>query len=190
MGVQDNSGSIVASYATGDVSGGNGNNNIVGGLVGWQKSGSITACYATGNADGGDNNIDNVGGLVGLQQLSGSITASYATGETDGRNGTNDRVGALIAVYQSGSITASYGFGSVVNGITNLGIDGSPPVSSADMLTETNVGAIWTNDTFPVGAWQFGSGTAPVLLYNDYDGSGSTYGCSGTPTILLPNCGM
>ena len=59
-------GSITASYATGDADGGDGNADIVGGLVGFQGSGSsITASYATGDADGGDGTNDCVGGLVG-----------------------------------------------------------------------------------------------------------------------------
>ena len=59
------SGSITASYATGDADGGAGDSDNVGGLVGYQFSGSITASYATGDADGGDGVGDNVGGLVG-----------------------------------------------------------------------------------------------------------------------------
>ena len=56
MGRQN--GSITGSYATGNADGGAGDQDFVGGLVGWQDSGSITASYATGNADGGDGDGD------------------------------------------------------------------------------------------------------------------------------------
>ena len=85
---------ITASWATGDVVGGNGGDNV-GGLVGWQQSGTITASHATGDADGGAGG-DNVGGLVGLQQ-SGTITASHATGDADGGAG-GDNVGGLVGL--------------------------------------------------------------------------------------------
>ena len=51
--VGENSGTITASYATGDANGGGGDENHVGGLVG-DNNGTITASYAIGNADGGD----------------------------------------------------------------------------------------------------------------------------------------
>ena len=193
VGSQSFNGSITACYATGNVDGGNGGNNqSLGGLVGQSRS-SITACYATGNVDGRDR-IDDVGGLVGTIS-GGSITASYATGAVDGGEGDGDDVGGLVGDSSSGSITASYGFGSVVGENTNSGTDGNPPVANAMLLTLSNAGTnadgdfIWNDaDSDTMGAWQFGSG-APKLFYNDYDGSGSTYGCSGTPTILIPNCG-
>ena len=53
---------IIASYATGSVSGGN---SIVGGLVGYNRIGAaITASYATGSVRGNSS----VGGLVGYNQ--------------------------------------------------------------------------------------------------------------------------
>ena len=84
-------GSIIASYATGNVDGGNGK-DFVGGLVGDRYEGTIVASYATGNANGGTGNMDKVGGLVG-EQGRGSVTASYAFGmvagdETIGNTGS------------------------------------------------------------------------------------------------------
>ena len=109
------SGSIRASYATGNADGGAGDQDFVGGLVGRQDGGSITASYATGNADGGDGVQDAVGGLVGLQF--GSISASYATGNADGGDGNSGRVGGLVGEQGSGgSITASYATGNADGG--------------------------------------------------------------------------
>ena len=116
-------GSITGSYATGDADGGAGIFDSVGGLVGFKQSGSITASYATGNADGGDGNSDYVGGLVGRQQF-GNIRASYATGNADGGDGNSDRVGGLVGFNDFGSIRASYSFGSKVGG-ENAGVDGT-----------------------------------------------------------------
>ena len=91
-------------------------------------------------------------------------------------------VGGLVGEQQSGSITASYGFGAG-------GIDGNPPVIDASLLTLANAGAVWDEDASnTAGAWQFGSGT-PKLLYHDYDGSGGTYGCGSGTNIVFTNCG-
>ena len=103
-GLQRNS-TITASHATGDVGGGAGNGDIVGGLVGWQQSGAITASHATGDVDGGVADTgDIVGGLVGRWD-SGAITASYATGDVDGGAGSSDRVGGLVGQQYGGAIT-------------------------------------------------------------------------------------
>ena len=117
------SGSIRASYATGNADGGDGNLDAVGGLVGVQGNGRITVSYATGNADGGAGNTDLVGGLVGWQfgsiTGSGSITASYATGNADGGDGNSDRVGGLVGVQGNGRITVSYATGDADGGAGN-----------------------------------------------------------------------
>ena len=63
--VGSNQGAIVASYATGDPHGGDGDEDSVGGLVGYHSTGTITASYATGDPHGGDGDDDRVGGLVG-----------------------------------------------------------------------------------------------------------------------------
>ena len=178
VGNQNLNASITASYATGDVSG----SNNVGGLVGAQTgaNSSITASYATGDVSGNDG----VGGLVG--GAFGSITASYAIGDASGRNNVGGLVGgAFVSI-----TTNNYGFGLVMGG---SGIDGDPPlgVSNATQLTLSNAGSAWSNATLnTAGAWDFGDSTmAPRLLFNDYDGSGDNYGCSGTPPALVPNCG-
>ena len=90
-----NSGSIVASYSTGTVSGG----QCVGGLVGWNFEGSIAASYNTGMVSGGQC----VGGLVGWN-VEGSIAASYSTGTVRG----GQFVGGLLGWNAEGKINASY----------------------------------------------------------------------------------
>ena len=54
LGVQQ-SGSITASYATGDVAGGAGDNDTVGEVLGARIGGSITASYGFGMTNGGRN---------------------------------------------------------------------------------------------------------------------------------------
>ncbi len=112
---KQNSGSITASYATGDTTGGNGESSYLGGLVGWQVGGGlITASYATGDAAGGGR-VGRGGGLVGYQQ-DGLITASYATGDVSGVGGNGDSLGGLVGWQTDGSITASYATGNVDGG--------------------------------------------------------------------------
>ena len=67
---------IIASYATGSVSG----NESVGGLVGFHQLGDIRASYATGSVSGNEN----VGGLVGFRD-DGTATDSYHDSQTTGR---------------------------------------------------------------------------------------------------------
>ena len=57
------SGTLTASYATGDVNVGNGYDDHVGGLVGSMWSGTLTASYATGTVNGGFRGW--LGGLYG-----------------------------------------------------------------------------------------------------------------------------
>ena len=112
-------GNIIASYATGDVNGGEntaGNADYVGGLVGRLENGSIISSYATGNAHGGGiENSDSVGALVG-EQNSGSIIGSYATGGANGGDGATESVGALVGRQHGGSIIGSYATGDANGG--------------------------------------------------------------------------
>ena len=113
--VGNNVGSIIASYATGSADGGVGASENVGGLVG-SNAGTITASYATVNANGGDGGFDQVGGLVGRNET--TIIASYATGIADGGAGNDeDYVGGLVGIATADSnITASYATGDADGG--------------------------------------------------------------------------
>ena len=184
---------ITASYATGNADGGDGDFDNVGGLVGFNRR-TITASYATGNADGGDGNNDYVGGLVGFHG-DGSrsmITASYATGNADGGDGSDDRVGGLVG-FNQGTITASYGFGTVTG--EEIGVNRSSDassdttVSSASALTEMNSSTTEAN-RWIARVWDFGTDSqVPVLKWiTGYNSSGATeeakYPCD---EALLPD---
>ena len=93
VGFNNDNGSIVASYATGDANGGAGDDEV-GGLVGYNE-GSIVASYATGAANGGAGGFNSVGGLVGINN--DSIVASYATGAANG-GARDDDVGGLVGI--------------------------------------------------------------------------------------------
>lgn len=94
-----NEGKIDSSYATGAASKG----FYVGGLVALNFGGQISNSYATGSATGG---TTNTGGLVGAN--TGSVTDSYSTGVVTGSLGTD--IGGLVGLDNSsaGSISATY----------------------------------------------------------------------------------
>ena len=103
--VASNYGSIINSYATGNITEG----ESVGGLVG-SNYGSIINSYATGNITEGES----VGGLVG--QNHNRIINSYATGNvTDGQT-----VGGLVGENRN-IITNSYATGNVTGSVNSVG---------------------------------------------------------------------
>ena len=196
-----NLGTIIASYARSNtVNGGQGTSDRVGGLVGW-NIGTIIASYAGGIADGGTDSYDKVGGLVGYNANNhASVIASYATATADGGAGTGNSVGSLVGVNSttsiginppvttSGTITASYGFGSTTNvgtaGVSDSGDRPSGLVSATQSTTAliTAVASQWNDDDHNTqDAWHFGTTVqAPALQYADYDGAGTEYGCGNT----------
>ncbi len=105
-----NSGSIIACYSTGTVTGG----NSVGGLVGYNDDGLITACYSTGTVIGNKT----VGGLMGGNEQ-GAVSACYSTGAVTGDSGVGGLVGG-----NGGSITACYSTGTVTGNATVGGLVG------------------------------------------------------------------
>ena len=111
---------ILASYATAAANGDGGNDQGIGGLVGVNNDGNIIDSYATGAVNGGAGN-DNVGGLIGwdqnTEQYYYSLLCHWKCGW--GHWQLTDRVGKLTA-RNSGTITASYGFGSTRNGTARL----------------------------------------------------------------------
>ena len=195
--------SVTASYATGTVDGGMGN-DTVGGLVGHNSTWAVIfASYATAAVNGGAGDQDIVGGLVGENansQTGGFIAASYATGDVDGGTGTDDSVGSLasgigIDPVPTGGVTASYGFGTVINanilanngttppqGITGSGIAAARQLTAPGTATTTAVDATWSDATEnTLNAWHFGNTIqAPALQYADYDGAGTLFGCGNT----------
>ncbi len=108
-------GTILGSYATGSISGDDGYNDSIGGLVGYHiNNSSILSSWATGDVDGGDGS-DYVGGLIGLS-IGSKIAASYATGNVNGGPGDEDAVGGLVGWKVGGSIAASYATGAINGG--------------------------------------------------------------------------
>ena len=110
-----NSGSILNSYAAGNVRASSGDHAYAGGLVGY-NSGDILNSYATGNvsATGGSYSGDYAyaGGLVG-RNSGGSITNSYATGEVSATSSYSGAYAGGLVGYNDGSITNSYATGNV-----------------------------------------------------------------------------
>ena len=100
------------------VYGGTGNNDRVGGLVGYNNGGRIIVSHATGSAGGGRGDDDRVGGLVGYNN-GGTITASYARTDPDGGDGDRDFVGGLLGQNENGVLTATYATGSADGGDGN-----------------------------------------------------------------------
>ena len=122
------------------------------------------------------------------------------TGDPDGEEGANDSIGGLVGYQNDGSITSSYGFGTVslANG-EFIDTSGAPPsdVTSASGLTQTNSGDSDTNK-WSTDAWDFGtSSQAPALKYVDNyelgdhdsdDTTPDTYAYTCTPkTVFLPS---
>ncbi|MEK6959116.1 MAG: GLUG motif-containing protein [archaeon] len=131
--VGSNSGSIIDSYAIGDVNVASmnvGYNTITagdhaGGLVG-RNIGSITESYASGKVDGNGN----AGGLAGFNN--GSVSDSYALGDVNGSN----YIGGLVGYLDSGgSVLRAYSIGDVngigyVGGLVGVGVAGTSVTSS------------------------------------------------------------
>ena len=182
-------GSILVSYATGNVNGG----LHVGGFVGSiGNNGSIIASYATGNVLESTGSF--VGGFTGSHY--GNFTASYSIGNVD--VGASGAVGRLIGFRISTAIINSYGFGDVTGETPNT--HGSPPsdATTASDLTLAIAGVTWNQaSSNTLGAWDFGDATQnPALKFADYDGSGNDFACRENPagsttdsTIYIPHCG-
>ena len=176
-------GSITASYVTGNVDGGSGNQDRVGVLVGAQFGGSIVASYATGNAYGRGGNNDRVGVLVGWQQ-NGSITASYATGNADGGGGDNDSAGALVGWQHGGSITASYATGNADGG-------GGNNDSAGALVGRQEGGSIRASYATGYAAGGDGSGDSAGALVGRKNGGtiAASYGFGSTMAELAGDAG-
>ena len=103
--VGENVGSIIASYATGTVTGTLAQENgFVGGLVGYSL-GNISGSHATGKVVGAGSRV---GGLVGYS--AGFVSNNYATGAVSG----NENVGGLVGLNDdAGRVSRSSATGTV-----------------------------------------------------------------------------
>ncbi len=81
----NNGGTIIASYATGNVSS-NATRAWDGGLVGRNNNGTITASYSTGTVGSSSGANKNRGGLVGTNEGSSTVTTSYWDTTTSGKS--------------------------------------------------------------------------------------------------------
>ena len=147
-----NRGTIMNSYATGDVSG-IGNFSSVGGLIGFNRDGTITNSYATGSVSGNAG----IGGLVGFNR-DGSITNSYATGSVSGNSDVGGLVGenegTIMNSYATGSVSGNSDVGSLVGANFNGIITNS--YATGSVSGNSDVGGLvgWNfNDTITNSYW-------------------------------------
>ena len=156
--VGENWGSILSSYSTSEVSGGDSSSNI-GGLVGYNfNGGSISNSYSTGQVSGGAGSF-NIGGLVGGAEI-GSISNSYSTGAVSGDAGSSN-IGGLAGWNNGGSINNSYSAGAVSGGA------GSSNIGS---LVGYNYNGGSISNSFSAGAVSGGAGSYQIgglVGYND-----------------------
>ena len=132
-----NHGSIINSYATGEVFG---SNSSIGGLVGSNGySGSIRSSFVDAEVSG----QVAVGGLVGLHI--GRITNSYATGTVSLTSESDGEVGGLVGQVGSndGEIINSYALSRVIPGVNNA-LDAGGLVG---VTTGTVIASYWDSET-------------------------------------------
>ena len=169
-----NDGSIIASYATGNVysdrSGRNNDSSNAGGLVGYNHGGSITASYAMGNVYGEGGLL--VGALVGQSDANALVTASYGFGDVDRVNSEGE-----ADSYQEAHDGTGKPSGTSLASHLSL--------ANADHANTDN--KVWDRDRKKTqGVWLFGA-HPPKLKYADYDGGGGTHYCRDVFPIALCN---
>ena len=149
--VGENYGSIINSYATGEVSG---SANNVGGLVGLNGyTGSVLSSFATAEVSGSEA----VGGLVGWH--TGRITNSYASG-TVSLTGTSDlALGGLVGQVgaNDGAIINSYAISRVMPGVDNAREVGG----LVGITTGTVIASYWNTQTSEQSSSAGGDGAIP-----------------------------
>ena len=165
--VGNNSGTIVACYTTGSVTG----TDRVGGIVGYQgrNAAVINSSYSTAAVSGNNQ----VGGVLG--QKFGSVTNSYSIGRVSG----SSNVGGLIGSSSQGSTTNSY-WDTSTSRTTSSGGGGTGKTTS-ELQSPTTYGAT-ANDTYygwnadldgqsgNDDPWTFGAmNQYPVLKYAGMD---------------------
>ena len=136
--------SVIASYARGAVSGGQGTNVNKGGLVGYigGAGATVTASYATGSVSGNSS-----AGLVGTRGTAATVTNSYwdtITGPSTSSGGGTGRNTSQLQMPTEYGTTGIYS-------TWNVNVDG---VSGAD------------------DPWHFGSGSQYPVLQFGYDAIG------------------
>lgn len=174
------SGSIIQSYSTGNVSYGSFNPNgshDIGGLIGWNHGADIISdSYATGDITGVGFNI-NIGGLIGNNET--TVVNSYSTGTVTG----SEYVGGLIGV-NTGTIESSHST-SNVNAFfapNIVGFGGSPSFAAGGLVGGSLAGSI--NNSYSTGiVTGRGSGISFLVL----PGSENIGGLVGLNNALISN---
>jgi filamentous hemagglutinin family protein len=161
-GLVGSGGTIIDSYATGNVSA---TGSYVGGLVGYNDR--ISSSYATGSVSG----FSAVGGLAGAAS---DVNNAYATGAVSG----DTQVGGLIG-YSSGAVTNVYATGAVTG---NLRVGGLIGMSAGSMVDNAwSSGAVTgTNDT---GGFIGRNGATVTNSYWDVTTSGQATGIANNSGV-------
>ena len=173
----DNSGTISASYANGNVSGSGvniGGEHIsgTGGLAGF-NGGTIIASYANGSVLGRG---VTVGGLIGANDSSGTIIASYATGRVSSSS-IYEFVGGLVGS-NSGKATSGFwdtqasAYETDVGDGDSTGVEGKTTAELQSPTGYTGIYATWNADGSD--SWDFGTSSRYPALKVDLDGDGAT----------------
>ena len=210
-----NAGSIINSYATGEVSGSSssigglvGNNRYtglirssfanvnvrgseqVGGLVGWHI-GRITNSYAAGTVSVTGTDDVSMGGLVGrVGQNDGSIINSYAVGRVIPGVNNASNAGGLVGI-TTGTVIASYWDTQTSEQQSSAGGDGAIARTTTQLQSLTIPGAT-PMDTYygwDTKIWDFGNNEHyPALRYT----RGGLNACNADLTVssALPRCGV
>ena len=193
--VGDNLGSIVSSYATGEVTASSSGTGTTygttygGGLVG-ENRGSIVSSYATGEVTASSSGTGSAfgGGLVGRNP--GSIVSSYATGEvTASSSGTGSVYGGGLVGYSINPIMNSYATGEVTTFTSGNSIGGGLVGWSEDSISNSyatgDVGSSGASNSFGGGLVGNNSGSGDIA--NCYATGG--LGCVTGQTCMNPTFG-
>lgn len=172
--VGENTGTIIASFATGEVRGGGSNPSVggrLGGLAG-ENQGTIRDSYATGSVNGGTS-LSDVGGLVGFNWdapsspvLNGEVIDSYATGTV---SGGFQRGGLVARSFAGGSVTTSYWDAQTTGQALSAGGIGLTTAQLKAGVPDGFDAATWAidptiNDGYPYLRWQIPAENAPTLV--------------------------
>ena len=122
----------------------------------------------------------------------GMIIASYAIGDADGGEGVADLVGGLVGI-NSGTLVASYGFGTVMGEETrgaDRSDDANPSIHSPAALTAAT-SSITPANRWNETVWSFGDNQLyPVVTWiTGYDSDTDAFSCEQAMLPAGTTCG-
>ena len=186
VGLNGYAGLVLSSFATAEVSG----NTAVGGLVGWH-TGRITNSYASGTVSLTATSDLALGGLVGqVGANDGAIINSYAISRVmPGVDNARD-VGGLVGV-TTGTVIASYWDTQTSEQSSSAGGDGAIPRTTVQLQSATAPGLTPMDSYYGWDSkiWDFGDNSHyPALRYT----SGGLDACNDDITLssMSPLCGL